>query len=87
MEPCLFGTLNFFIMKTVRTVMVFKTSVSQNGEIEKLKQDLDRLVNSNGRWNFDLEDCDNILRVETQALEPPQIIATLKSEGFYCEKL
>ncbi|HET7361822.1 MAG TPA: hypothetical protein VFI78_07810 [Salinimicrobium sp.] len=53
----------------MKTVLVFKTSVSQTKEIKELQQSLDRLVNSHGKWNFDLEDCDNILRVENQELE------------------
>lgn len=48
---------------------------------------LNKLVNTNGCWNFDLEDCDKILRVETQSLHAPTITSLLKNQGFYCEEL
>lgn len=74
-------------MKTVKTILVFKTSVSQTEEIKELQQTLDGLVNSHGKWNFDLEDCDNILRVETWNLEASRVAAILNTKGFYCEEL
>ncbi|WP_421804183.1 hypothetical protein [Flagellimonas sp.] len=49
----------------MKTILVFKTSVKQKGEVNQLRPWLNKLVNSNGCWNFDLEDCDKILRVET----------------------
>ncbi len=71
----------------MRTVLVFKTSVKKKQEISRLKPQLDDLINPSGRWNFDLEDCDNILRVETPRLHPGTIISTLQSKGFNCEEL
>jgi len=37
--------------------------------------------------NFDLDDCDNILRVEGNNLIIEQIISIIMAEGFYCEVL
>ena len=37
--------------------------------------------------NFDLEDCDKILRVEGNNLIIEQIISIIKAEDFYCEVL
>ncbi|MBG43764.1 MAG: hypothetical protein CL530_07325 [Aequorivita sp.] len=71
----------------MHTVLVFKTSVSRNDEVKKLQPLLNKLIRQNGTWNFDLEDCDNILRVETQLLKPENISSTLMSHGFYCEEL
>lgn len=70
-----------------RTVLVFKTSVKEHGEVKQLRPLLNKLIRQNGNWNFDLEDCDNILRVETQQLEPLIVSATLQQLGFYCEEL
>lgn len=42
-------------------ILIFKTSVSSTAEISSLKSELDAL----GTWSFDLEDEDNILRIET----------------------
>lgn len=71
----------------MNTVLVFKTSVSGNAEVKQLRPLLNNLTQRNGSWNFDLEDCDNILRVETQLLKADNITTTLKNEGFYCEEL
>lgn len=69
------------------TVHVFKTSVKRTGEVQKLRPSLNRLVEKNGCWNFDLEDCDNILRVESQSLDAPIISSLLQNNGFDCEEL
>ncbi|MBW8243989.1 hypothetical protein K1F50_14365 [Muricauda oceani] len=69
------------------TVHVFKTSVKQEGEVKQLRPWLNRLVHNNGHWNFDLEDCDNILRVESKNLDAPIISSLLHNKGFQCEEL
>ncbi|UOB19113.1 hypothetical protein [Abyssalbus ytuae] len=71
----------------MKKVLVFKTSVKNSKEVKKLKPILNTLTSSNGKWNFDLEDCDNILRVETHHLRPLIISSTLQANGFYCEEL
>ena len=71
----------------MKNVLVFKTSVSGKSEVKKLKPLLNRLVNQHGYWNFDLEDCDNILRVETQSLSALTISSLLQKSGFSCEEL
>ena len=37
--------------------------------------------------NFDLSDCDKILRVEGKAVPPAQIISLLTASGYQCEVL
>ena len=69
------------------TVLVFKTSVANLRDIHILKPVLDRLISENGYWNFDLEDCDNILRVEAQKVKPDNILQELTQHGFSCEEL
>ena len=71
----------------MKTVLVFKTSVTKKREIKKLKSLLNQLIGHNGYWNFDLEDCDNILRVETQKIQAVTISSALHVHGFYCEEL
>lgn len=71
-----------------KSVLVFKTSVTKKKEIKSLKPLLNQLIDcSNEHWNFDLEDCDNILRVETHKLPATRISSTLQLQGFYCEEL
>ncbi|MFC3196754.1 hypothetical protein ACFOET_03925 [Parapedobacter deserti] len=43
------------------TILVLTTSVNSEVEIARLKPTLDQM----GRWSFDLEDEDRILRLET----------------------
>ncbi|MCK7589756.1 hypothetical protein M0G43_04145 [Subsaxibacter sp. CAU 1640] len=68
-------------------VLVFKTSISSKKEVEKIRPLLNRLMKQNDFWNFDLEDCDNILRVETQSTNARIICKTLRYNGFICEEL
>lgn len=39
------------------------------------------------KWSFDLEDCDRVLRVETNSLSPEEINHVLRTAGFECEEL
>ncbi len=71
----------------MKNVLVFKTSVREFREVTSLRPVLDQLINSGGKWNFDLEDCDNILRVETKQLAPWSVIKTLNKRGYMCEEL
>ena len=71
----------------MQTVLVFKTSVEKKNEVSQLSPFLNQLINPSGRWNFDLEDCDNILRVETPAVAPGHVINTLRERGYLCEEL
>ncbi|PKV62896.1 hypothetical protein BD749_2726 [Pontibacter ramchanderi] len=71
----------------MKTVLVFKTSVSSDCEARMVKPLLDSLMGSRERWNFDLEDCDNILRVEAVSIHPASIIGRLSEAGYTCEEL
>ncbi|MEN2402907.1 hypothetical protein GKZ90_0024180 [Flavobacterium sp. MC2016-06] len=46
-------------------VYVFKTSVDTKSKLELASAVLNELPSSI-LWNFDLEDCDNILRIESE---------------------
>ena len=71
----------------MNTVLVFKTSVTSISKALLVKPLLDSLVNNCGKWNFDLEDCDNILRVEATTIQPAVIISHLENAGFACVEL
>ena len=67
-------------------VEVFKTNVDETKLAEKLvKQLLDHFPGS--QINFDMEDCDKILRVEASTVSSEKIIAILNSHGFSCKVL
>ena len=67
-------------------IFVFKTSVYEASQIEKLTPVLDKLL-KNARWNFDLEDCDNILRIDSLKEIAQLTIKILQDNGFACEEL
>lgn len=67
-------------------IYVFKTSVETEKDILILEYDLNEHCTL-GRWNFDLQDCDRILRIDTLKENPQSIIGLLQDKGFHCEEL
>ncbi len=66
-------------------IYVFKTSVFTRKDIELLKPHLDKLPYN--EWNFDLEDCDKILRIDGKEKDSKTIIRLFQDNGFDCEEL
>lgn len=71
----------------MKEVLVFKTSVNRSNDVLKLQPSLDRLMKANESWNFDLEDCDKILRVEVVQSKRSEIVQSLIKKGFNCIEL
>ena len=67
-------------------VEVFKTNVDKNELADQLISRL-RVQFPTSRINFDLEDCDKILRIEDHQVCMETIIDLLKTSGFECEAL
>jgi hypothetical protein len=69
-------------------VEVFKTNVNDEGAANSL---LDKIHNTFGdhKANFDLQDCDKILRVRCLSgpVQSPYIMNILKNAGWYAEIL
>ena len=68
------------------TVEVFKTDVQKVWQAEKIIGVLRQLF-PGSRINFDLEDCDNILRVESDRVKSQTIEFALQEEGYHCIEL
>ncbi|MEH6680243.1 MAG: hypothetical protein V7724_06820 [Sediminicola sp.] len=66
-------------------ISVFKTSVFTENDINLLRSKLEELPQT--EWNFDLEDCDKILRIDAPTEISFTVIDLLKGKGFYCEEL
>jgi hypothetical protein len=47
-------------------IYVFKTSVDTKSKLELATTVLNEVLTDNTIWNFDLEDCDNILRIDSE---------------------
>ena len=67
-------------------VYVFKTTVLSETDILIVKPHLDNLLQGH-KWNFDLDDCDNILRIESKSDITPALIKILREHNYQCEEL
>ena len=67
-------------------VLVFKTNLTCTHCIDSMKPYLDTHPHIR-RWNVDLQDCDNILRIETEQAKAGEIENLLLQAGYYCEEL
>ncbi|WP_413670006.1 hypothetical protein ACEN9X_08765 [Mucilaginibacter sp. Mucisp86] len=67
-------------------VEVFKTNVENPADASILVALLQKQI-INSRVNFDLEDCDKILRVEGTDISHRRVVAILKKHGYLCELL
>lgn len=68
-------------------VEVFKTNVTQADLAERLRAELNHHLPT-AKINFDLEDCDHILRVDVNTLQAIMFVQRhLKNNGFICQVL
>lgn len=67
-------------------IFVFRTNVDNISKVKKVTPKLNKLF-PNSKWNFDLEDCDCILRFESDNNIMKEIIFLMKILGFECEAL
>jgi hypothetical protein len=67
-------------------IYVFKTSVETQKTVTQLTPKLNRIL-SVSKWSFDLEDCDNILRIDSKNNIAEQTIKLLQDNGFECVEL
>jgi len=67
-------------------VLVFKTNLTDRRHITNVETFLNVHPQIN-KWNVDLHDCDNILRIEASDLKAIEVERILVSAGYYCEEL
>jgi hypothetical protein len=67
-------------------IYVFKTSVKNKNQVNKLKPDINSIL-PDEKWSFDLEDCDRILRIDSDENIVSRITDLLTIHKFYCEEL
>lgn len=67
-------------------VEVFKTNVQEVDDANKIIQ---KLLEHFPTYeiNFDLEDCDKILRIEAVSINIKVVVETLANNGYFCEAL
>lgn len=67
-------------------VEVFRTNVEDEFVAESLAQEL-RMLLPGTSVNFDLDDCDRILRVAGTGISPAAVTGLLLRKGHHCEVL
>jgi len=67
-------------------IFVFKTSVKTKMQVKKLKPHIDKMLPT-AKWNFDLEDIDKILRIESEENIVLIINDLLTIHSYSCEEL
>lgn len=67
-------------------IEIFKTSVKRKSDSHKIVQDLKNII-PEARINFDLEDCDNILRIEANHFDIKSVQSLLQKYGHESEVL
>jgi hypothetical protein len=67
-------------------VEVFKTNVQEFSEAQKLVALLRRHF-PDSKVNFDLDDCDKVLRIEGSSLRIEKVMTLVMEKGFLCAVL
>ncbi len=67
-------------------VLVFKTDLHNPDRVNDAKPILEN-ISGIRRWNVDMQDCDNVLRIETAGLSPRSVEIILQEAGYYCQEL
>ena len=68
-------------------LVILRTDIKTKKKVKQIKP----LLKNNpfiSNWSVDIEDIDNVLRIETQNdASENEIITMIHSQGFYCESL
>jgi len=67
-------------------IEVFKTNVQNRKQANKLLKILSNKY-PEAKINFDIDDCDKVLRVDANTIAVKEIIVCLNQVGFKCEEL
>ncbi|MES2004503.1 MAG: hypothetical protein V4450_08275 [Bacteroidota bacterium] len=67
-------------------ILIFKTNLN-NPELVSLVKPVIQNIRGISRWNIDMHDCDNVLRIEALELSPRSVETILQNAGYYCEEL
>jgi len=67
-------------------ILVFVTNVADKMAVSKVKPLL-TAVPAIMDWSFDLDDCDRVLRIVANDLNPRKVESLLQTAGFDCYEL
>lgn len=67
-------------------ILVFKTNLHNPELVDQARKVLQTIPGIH-RWNVDMHDCDNVLRIEAEELSARSVEDLLQQAGYYCEEL
>lgn len=67
-------------------ILVFKTNITSKKKVSMVAPLLTSFPGIR-QWNFDLDDCDKVLRIEATGLNPGSVEQLFLSAGFSCMEL
>lgn len=67
-------------------IEVFRTNVNDVDQAQSIRAELLKAIPSS-KINFDLQDCDKILRVESSSIDLALVTDIVTSCGYFCEVL
>jgi cell fate (sporulation/competence/biofilm development) regulator YmcA (YheA/YmcA/DUF963 family) len=67
-------------------ILVFKTNLTDGRHVNTIGNSLN-VHPAIEKWNVDLQDCDNILRVVADDIAGKEVETMLLNAGYYCEEL
>ena len=67
-------------------IEVFKTNIVYAGQETPILLELGMLL-PHHKINFDLEDCDKILRIESERFDPLAVMEVLRENNLVCVRL
>jgi hypothetical protein len=67
-------------------ILIFKTNLNHPEHIHRVQPVIQNMPGIQ-RWNVDMQDCDNVLRIEAIELSARTVEAVLQNAGYYCEEL
>lgn len=75
------------IYPTLMNILIFRTDISTQKEVKRVKPLFNERSNIS-QWSIDLEDIDNVLRLEvSDDVKEEDIISLVETCGFLCEEL
>lgn len=70
----------------MKAIRLFKTTVKNNRQVIKLTPQLNSLLEKR-KWNFDLTDCDRILRIEDENIPLQKLIFIMNENNHQIVEL
>jgi hypothetical protein len=67
-------------------ILIFKTNLDTSELVTQAKPIIQN-IGGIYRWNVDMQDCDNVLRIEAIQVSPRSVENILQVAGYYCEEL